>query len=286
MVNLSTFLWKTEGGTDRTLPPPNTRTDNGGMAVELSRIAVEQVEIRADSHIVLHTHPRGPGADRFRYLRMQLRELWKLGGLRRLVITSPKPNDGKSTVALNLATALAEGGKRSVLLIDADLYQGSIAHAVGLDALPGLAECLEEGIEPLDALRRLEPLHWYLLPAGTPKGNPTELLQADLFTRLIHKLTPSFDWILMDSPPVVPLADALSLSHHADATLLVVRADQTPKQSIEDALERLGPKHQPLAIILNGAEGLHRLYTDYYGHYDKKRGAIENNRRDLAPPDK
>ena len=89
-------------------------------------IEVEQVEVLPESRIVFHNEPRSPGADRFRYLRMRLRELWDAGKLRSLLITSPLPQDGKSTIALNLATALAEHGKRTVLLIEADLHHPTL----------------------------------------------------------------------------------------------------------------------------------------------------------------
>src|SRR5688572_12527221 len=111
------------------------------------RIPVEEVSLEAASRIVLLTDPRSLGADRFRYLRMHLREVRDAAKLRTLVITSALPREGKSTVAMNLATALSEGGKKYVLLIEADLYNPTIASGLGLaTGRPGLAECLEDGI--------------------------------------------------------------------------------------------------------------------------------------------
>lgn len=236
---------------------------------ELGHIPIEEVQIRPEGRLVFHSDPRSPGADRFRFLRMRLRELWNLGKLRSLLITSPLPQDGKSTIALNLATALAEGGKRAVLLIEADFYHPTLVQTLGLQAGVGFAECLENDLDPVLALRRLEPLGWYLLQAGKASTNPTELLQSDVLPRVMQRLAPYFDWVLIDTPPVVPLADALTLSRHTDASLLVVRADQTPREAVEQALALLGPKHT-LGIILNGAEGLNRLYSKYYGYYRKK----------------
>ena len=137
------------------------------------------------------------------------------------MITSPLPQDGKSTVALNLATALAEGGKRTVLLIEADLYHPTLTERLGLEVGLGLADCLEGPLHPVLALRRLEPLSWYLLSAGEPRSNPTDLFQTEALARVIQKLSTHFDWILIDSPPLTPLTDALSLARHTDATLLV-----------------------------------------------------------------
>jgi capsular exopolysaccharide synthesis family protein len=200
---------------------------------------------------------------------MRLRELKAAVNLRKLLITSPLPQDGKSTVALNLATALAEGGKRSVLVIEADLYHPTLAQRLELPIRPGLGECLEKGLDPLSAIRHLEPLGWYLLAAGESSANPTELLQSEALAQVLQRLSSHFDWILFDTPPVAPLTDAVSLSRHVDASLLIVRAGCTPQESVKEALAALGQKHV-LGIIFNAAEGLNRLYSEYYGYYEKK----------------
>lgn len=236
---------------------------------DLKHVAVVQAQIDSAARIVMHSDPRSPGADRFRFLRMGLRELWKSGTLKSLLITSPLPGDGKSTVALNLATVLAEHGKRSVLLIEGDLYHPTLTSTMGVPEGPGLAACLEDHLDPLRAFTRIEPLCWYLLPAGAPRHNPTELLQSEAITGLMQTFHSYFDWIIIDSPPVVPLSDASLLAQHADASLLVVRADVTPRETVEEALGLLGPKHV-LGIVLNAAEGLNRVYSQYYGYYGKK----------------
>jgi len=237
---------------------------------QLRHVQFDEVQINSETRLVFHTDPSSPAADRFRFLRMRLRTLKGLGKLKSLLITSALPQDGKSTMALNLATAMAEGGKHSVLVIEADLYHPSLSQRLGLSARAGLAECLESEIDPLSLLRRLEPLHWFVLQAGTPKGNPTELLHSESLPRLLQRLAPYFDWILIDSPPVAPLTDALLISQHIDASLMVVRADYTPRESVEEALKLLGPK-KVLGILFNGVDGLNQKYSKYYGYYGKKR---------------
>jgi capsular exopolysaccharide synthesis family protein len=234
-------------------------------AFQLQQIPTQEVQVHPGSRIIVHTDPRSPGADRFRFLRMCLRELWNAGKLKSLLITSPLPQDGKSTIALNLATALAEGGTRTVLLIEADLHHPTLSEQLGLDNRAGLADCLEGSLNPFSALRRLEPLGWYLLPAGEPRSNPTELLQTEAFAGVLQKLSPHFDWILIDSPPVIPLTDALSLARQANATLLVAREGRTPGDAIEKAIAVLG-RQRILGIVLNAVEGLDRLYSGYYGY--------------------
>ena len=232
---------------------------------QLQQVPTEEVQVHPGSRIVMHAEPLSPGADRFRFLRMCLRELWSTGKLKSLLITSPLPRDGKSTIALNLATALAEGGKRSVVLIEADLHHPTLSTQLGINSRTGLGDCLEHSFNPLLALRRLDPLGWYLLPAGEPRTNPTELLQTDAFAGVLQTLSPHFDWILIDSPPVTPLTDALSLARQSNATLLVAREGSTPREAIEKAIAVLG-RQRVLGIVLNGVEGLDRLYSGYYGY--------------------
>jgi capsular exopolysaccharide synthesis family protein len=236
----------------------------------LQHVIVEKVDLRPEIRLVLQSDPGGPGADRFRFLGMRLRNSLAYGKLRTLLVTSPLPGDGKSTTALNLATALAERGKRNVLLVEADFYNPTLGLALRIEGGPGLAECLEDKLDPLSALRRLDPLQWYLLPAGKSRRNPTELLQSDALVSLMRRLGGLFDWILIDTPPVIPLADAVALSRCADGSLLVVRADRTSSEAVEDAIALLGPNHV-LGILLNGAEGLNRLYSKYYGYYGAKK---------------
>jgi len=184
------------------------------------------------------------------------------------MITSPLPEDGKSTIAMCLATALAEGGKRPTLLIEADLHRPGIAKNLGLRSRPGLAECVEDGLGPMDQIVKVEPLGWYLLQAGKTRTNPTDLLQSEALQTAMQQVSPYFDWILIDTPPVLPLTDALTLSRQADAALLVARADRTSREAIEKAVTLIGKKHV-LGIVLNGAEGLSQLYSQYYGAYGK-----------------
>lgn len=239
---------------------------------DLQSIPGEVVNLQPESRLIFDTDPRSAAADRFRYLRMRLREFWNSGKLKTLLITSPLPEDGKSTTALNLATALAEKGNRSVLLIEADLYHSPLQSLLGLDERGGLAECLEESRNPQSVIRRLDSLGWFLLPAGQAKGNPTELLHTEAVKSVLQRITPCFDWVLIDSPPVVPLVDALLLKQHANATLLVTRAGRTPREMIEKSITLLGREHV-VGVVFNGVERLdqqYSKYSKYYGHYAPK----------------
>jgi Mrp family chromosome partitioning ATPase len=228
--------------------------------------AIQVSPVFPDSRVVVHTDPRSAGADRFRVAQIRLKSLQASRNLKTLLITSPLPGDGKSTVALNLATSLSEKGKRPVLLLEADVYRPTLGQKLGLDPWPGLTESFENGSDPMRAIRRIDPLGFYLLPAGQPTEGGAALLQSDFASQLIKNLALSpFSWILIDSPPTTPMADILVLRAHSDATLLVARAGQTPREAIEESTRNLGRDHV-LGLLLNGVEGIDRAYSKYYGY--------------------
>jgi capsular exopolysaccharide synthesis family protein len=259
------------------IPKPDDDTDPFSSAaktgdeltdvVALEVAPLEEVAIQKGCRLVVHSDPRGPAAERFRYLRIRLRDPWEAGKLKTILVTSALPRDGKSTVALNLASSLCEHGKKRVLLIEGDLHRPSISLQLGLEPGPGLVECLETDVNPLPCIRRLEPLGWYLLKAGGDCINPTELMQSGALPGLLARLSPHFDWILLDSPPVIPVTDALAMAREVDAILMVVKAGSTPREAVQRSLAQLG-RRKLLAVVLNAIEGLNRKYSRY-GYYDE-----------------
>jgi len=224
--------------------------------------------IGPEAEALLQREQHGVMADRLRFLRANLRSLWSEEKLKCLLITSAAPHDGKSTVALNLAITLAEGGKRKVLLIEGDMHQPRITQrlSLGFTRAPGLADCLDGKAEAAKAVLKIDPLEMFLLSAGKPGNHPTELLQSDALAALMRTVRKQFDWVVVDSPPVQPLSDALLLRQQTDATLLVVRSGQTPSSAVEEAVTLLGKK-SILGMVLNGVEGLERQYSKYYKVY-------------------
>jgi len=229
-------------------------------------VATEVSPVSAESRVVAHNDPRSAGADRFRLAQIRLKSIQAARKLKGLLITSPLPGDGKSTAALNLATVLSEKGKHPVLLLEADVYRPALVKRLGLKPWPGLTECYKRGSDPMLAIRRIDPLGFYLLPAGQPGEDGSSLLQSNFVSQLIQGLSSSsFSWILIDAPPTTPVADILALRAHADATLLIARAGKTPREAIEESIRNLGRDHV-VGIILNGVEGLDRTYSKYYGY--------------------
>jgi capsular exopolysaccharide synthesis family protein len=266
MIDLSEVVWKPK----RDASLSSSWVSENSSRSDLLQVPVDEAKIEATSRLIVNTAPHSPGADRFRFLRMRLREARELTKVQSFLVTSPLPEEGKSVVSMNLATALAEEGKRRVLLIDADLHRPTMHEKLGLERRPGLAECLEDGLNLLSALRRIEPLQWYLLQAGSPRGNPAEALQPEALSDMMRVFSYHFDWIVIDTPPVLPLTDTLSVAQCVDTSLLVVKADVTPKEAVQEAIARLGPKHV-LGIVLNSTERLNRVYSQYSSYYGKKK---------------
>jgi capsular exopolysaccharide synthesis family protein len=266
MSRIFEALRKSEQDVEQHLTSPHPLRKPLDEDLALQSVAIERVQIPREGRVIVHSDPGSLGADRFRLLRARLTELTAKAKLKTLLVTSPVPEDGKSTVSLNLATALAEHGKRRVLLLEADFFRPSLSRVLGVPPASGLAECLQSNSDPIAALRRIEPLGWYFLPAGKSVSNPSDLVQSKRFTPLVAMLEAQFDWILVDSPPVTPVADILALRGEADGCLLIVRAGRTQREMVEEAMRQLGREHV-LAIVLNGAKGLDRHHYKYYGKY-------------------
>jgi Mrp family chromosome partitioning ATPase len=229
-------------------------------------VGTEVSPVPPESRVVVYYDPKSAGADRFRLAQMRLKSIQAARKLKSLLITSPLPGEGKSTVALNLATVLCENGKVPVLLLESDVHRPALVKRLDLKPWPGLTECYKRGDDAMLAIRRIAPLGFYLLPAGQPIEDSVSLLQSNFTSQLIKgRLSSSFSWILIDSPPTTPVADILALIAQVDGALLVARAGETPREAIEESARNLGRDHV-LGIILNGVEGLNRIYSKYYGY--------------------
>jgi len=226
----------------------------------------ETASITLESRLVAWSSPQSLAADRFRLLRIQLQKLQVAARVKTLLVTSPTAEDGKSTVVLNLATALANRGNQRVLVVEADLRCPRLVERLGLKRWSGLTDLLRDGSNAVSAVRRIDPFAFYLLPAGGSAESPTELLQSEHFAGLLRALYPCFDWILVDSPPTGPIADVMVLRQHADGALLVVRSGSTPREAVSEAMGQLGTGFVQ-AIVLNALEGMEAGYGGYYGKY-------------------
>jgi protein-tyrosine kinase len=201
--------------------------------------------------------------EQFRHLAGSLLHAQKNGKLQSVMVTSAVPGDGKTFTSLNLALTLAHSYGRRVLLIDADLRRPSIGQVCGLGNAHGLSEVLRSETEqklPLFELR--EGLTF--LPAGKPDPDPLGGLTSPRMKTILDEAAEQFEWIVVDSPPAAPLADAGLIGAMVDALLLVVRAGETQCRSVEKAIETLG-RERIFGVVLNGAEVVSHEYQSYYG---------------------
>jgi capsular exopolysaccharide synthesis family protein len=188
-----------------------------------------------------------------------------------IAVTSTQPLEGKTTTACNLAMALTLGGAK-VLLIDADMRRPSVHEALGLDNSIGLSDLLSGRVRPRPsrAIRRTREPKLMVITAGTPPPNPPELLASDRMRYLLESLSSGpFDWVILDTPPVLAVTDAVVLSPMVSAVALVIRTDQTPTAYVANAVEtlRCGGPAPPLRVILNHVEINNHpyYYSRYYG---------------------
>jgi len=194
--------------------------------------------------------PKSLAAEQYRSLRTRLGHAEGAGGLRTILITSPQKGEGKSVTAANLALTMAQELQRRVVLVEADLRKPSLHHLFGLPPGPGLSEYLTGAAELKDAMRFVPEQNLTLLPAGTTPINPAELFGSTAMRRLLDHLRTRFERVILDTPPVLPLADVAILAPLVDGSLMVVRAGFTPKPAIENAL-RAFDASRLLGVVLN-----------------------------------
>ena len=241
---------------------------------QFSQFQTLKVLVPPQSRVVCVTDKDSLAAEKFRFLGVRLRQLQQTRLLTKVLITSTIPQEGKSLVAANLACALTQRSNQKTLLIDGDLRRPSVAKLFGLGKLPGMADWLQGEQGPMTSIYHLEEPGIWVLPAGNAPRNHLELMQSGRLSRLIEQLTGWFDWIVIDSPPVLPLADTSILMRQADGILLVTRQGVTEKDQLKRGLEAIDQK-KLLGALLNSSESMANNY--YYNEYLKVSSRNSNN---------
>lgn len=221
------------------------------------------ISVAPDSRLVFFTDPDSLPAEKFRFLGVRLRQIQQNRPLKKVLVTSSIPEEGKSLVSANLAGVLARR-KQRVLLIEGDLRRPALAQQFGLGRLAGLGEWLQGTQESISNIYRLADFNFWMMPAGNPPSNPLELMQSGNLSRLMSHIGNLFDWIIVDSPPLLPLADTTVWARVTDGTLLVARVGKSQKAQLERALDHV-KKSDLLGVVLNGSEESN--YKGYYSYY-------------------
>ena len=246
-------------------PPPPAAWVNPAAAPALDHHTVATATPRLDPHLVAALAPQSVAAEQNPLLRTRLKNAANGRTVRTIIVTSPSMGDGKSVTAANLALTMAQEFHHRVLLIDGDMRRPSVATLFGLPVGPGLADVLMGGVELDAALVNFPDQRLTVLPAGTPPGHPAELLGSSGMRRVLDSLRTRFDTVLLDMPPVAPVADVHVVSPMADGILMIVRAGVTAKPAIERAISGLDVA-KVLGLVLNEA-GDPKAYTYGYGGY-------------------
>lgn len=248
-------------------PQAETILPTQGVHVDqFSQFQQVHVLVSPQSKLVCITEEESLAAEKFRFLGVRLRHLQQKHPLKRLLITSSMAEEGKTTVAANLACALAKRHPQKTLLLEGDLRRPSLGERFSLGKIPGLSELLKGEPAPAMNIYQLEGLGFWILPAGTPLRNPLEFLQSGKLPLLMDQLSAWFDWIVIDSPPMLPLADTSVWMRLADGVVLVTRPGKTAKRQLQRALEAV---EQPklLGALVNGSrEASLSSYYQYYGN--------------------
>ena len=196
--------------------------------------------------------------EELRFLGAKVQDLRRQRRLGCLALSSALPGDGKSTVALGLASALAREPGRRVLLIEADFRRPAITPALGLPPAPGLCEWLNGALDYVP-VRRVEPGSFFLLVAGQAEVERPEALGSPRMEALLRAARGLFDFVLLDAMPLLPVADAVLIQDMVDGFLIVVRSRQTPREALQEALARLRPD-RVVGVVLND----HEAHQDSY----------------------
>lgn len=205
------------------------------------------------------------GAERFRTLRSRLYQIAATRTLKRILVTSSVPEEGKTFVTANLAQSIVRQHDRRVLLIDADLRASRLHQLLGAPASPGLAEYLRGDCDEFQVIQCGPDANLFFIPGGVQVSNPSELLLGDRMKRLMDLVTPVFDWIILDSPPALPVHDASMLADFCDGVLFVVRAGDTDFELAVKASSEFREKNL-LGVVLNRVEKRDSYGTYYYGY--------------------
>lgn len=245
------------------VPPHESAT---GGARNPAESIFERIDHSLAEKIVADRNISPISREQYRRLAAVLHDAQANTGLRVVMIASALSGEGKTLTASNLALTLSESYQRRVLLIDADLRKPTLHQVFRIESTLGLSTGLESPTETKLTVHQVSP-KLSVLPAGRPTSDPMAGLISDRMRRLIEEARETFDWVIIDTPPVVLIPDANLLAAMVDATVLVIRANSTPHNLVKRAAEAIGAR-RIIGTVLNQAESASGArYGAYSGYY-------------------
>ena len=213
---------------------------------------------------IVEKEPKSIVAESYRTLRTNIQYSSFDKEYKIIVVTSSDPGEGKSTTAGNLALSMAQDDKK-VILIDCDLRKPSLHKKFKVSNLVGLSDVIIGKTDLVKAVHKYSK-NLVLLTSGKIPPNPSEMLSSKIMESLLETLRESFDYIILDTPPVQAVTDSQILSTKADGTILVVRAEKTKRESVQNAVNLLKKVNANIiGIVLNGVDSSRNKYYYYYG---------------------
>ena len=209
----------------------------------------------------------------FKGLRAKIEYKIDVAEIKSLAVSSSIAGEGKTLTAVNLAINLACTGRKKVLLIDMDLRKGSVAERVGLQGSLGLSEFLRGKVTCEPIVQKTSNPGLFIITSGRTMDSPADLLAGSKFRTLLRELQSKFDFVVLDTPPILPVPDAVTISEQVGGFILLFRFRHTPHYLFRQALEDLG-EERVIGVVLNDEETKsEKYYSKYYGKYYKKSAA-------------
>jgi len=226
---------------------------NGQPTLADGPSSVAELKFAPDSKLVAVSAPRSFPCEQYRVLRSKLWELREGKNLRTILVTSAAASEGKTLTAVNLALTIAQTIEHTVLLVDADLRNPTVHSLLGFPAAKGLTDLLRGDLLMSQVILKTKMHNFCVTPAGSIPENPTELLNTQKMRDFLGKAGEQYDWVILDSPPFIPVADAQLMSCLVDGILLVVRASHTSTDLLSKSVQSLQGKNV-LGIVFNGIQ--------------------------------
>ena len=219
-----------------------------------------------DRRVISLSDPTSFEAEQYRRLRHQIEELHARSGVRTIAMTSAVAGDGKTLTSVNLAATLARSLGAKVLLIDMDLRRPTVGKVLGLQPVRGgFTSLLEQADSKIkDYVQQLPQSNLHVIPTLVTRGDTYELLRSPQFGRVLEQARNQYDYVLLDTPPVIPVPDTTLVNRHVDGYILVVSANTTPRKLVGEALSLLTPS-SVLGLVFNRDD--QPMFGYYRGHY-------------------
>ena len=257
---------------DKTIERQHRKVKSTGLSViplqktssESAFFSLMRVDAKVRNAIV---NPLCSAREHYRFLHSQLLTMQRSRPLKTILISSANPGEGKTFSACSLAGILAQESGKKVLLIDADLRRPSATTILGIrqqDVPYNIVTVLRGRSNVEESVVRCEDLNLYFLPAGPATANPGELLSSARLEPVLRQCTDLFDWIIIDTPPILAAADVNMMTRFCDAILMVVQSGKTPLKMIKDSIKRVGHDHI-CGVIMNRVRAAQS--SSYYGDY-------------------